>query len=153
MKKSLRKTLVLIIAASILVMPVYAADSQSKEISKNVNTTETLMADKIVENNNLLNEIKVNGKISTEVYENPTTGYTWKFEVTGDKGVIDYTFLDKINDNKVKEEPMICGAGSNKILTIKGLKAGKAKLKMSLVRPWEKDVEPAKIMEFDIVVK
>ncbi len=161
MKKNLKIITAMALSISILSLPVYAVpvqtNSQATVNTMNVNTSETLIANKTVENLNLINELKVNGKISTEVYDNPTTGYTWVFEVTGDKGVIDYTFLNKPVEIKPEEkntkEPMICGEGTNKILTIKGLKAGKAKLKMSLVRPWEKNVEPAKIMEFEVLVK
>ncbi|MGB5824613.1 MAG: protease inhibitor I42 family protein [Proteocatella sp.] len=124
----------------------------------NVNSSEVLIANKTIENLNLINTIKVNGIISTEVYDNPSTGYTWIFEVTGDPGVLKYTFLDKPVSktpayNKASEKPLMCGEGTNKILTIKGLKAGKAKLKMSLVRPWEKNIEPAKVMDFEVLVK
>lgn len=157
MRKNLKIITAITLSFSLLSVSAYALPVQTNVNTMNINTSETLIANKTVENLNLINELKVNGKISTEVYDNPTTGYTWVFEVTGDKGVIDYSFLDKPAEVKIEDkaskEPMICGAGTNKILTIKGLKSGKAKLKMSLVRPWEKNIEPAKIMEFEVLVK
>lgn len=175
MKKNVKIMTAMALAVSMLSAPVYALSFQTNskvivsnasqtsekkdvvENTMNVNNSEALIANKTVENLNLINELKVNGNISTTVYDNPTTGYTWEFEVTGDKDVIEYTFLDKPSeikkDDKIDNKPMICGEGAEKLLTIKGLKPGRAKLKMSLVRPWEKDMEPAKIMEFEILVK
>lgn len=175
MKKNVKIMTAMALAVSMLSAPVYAlpfqtnskvivnssvAVSDKKDVAENtmnINKSEALIANKTVENLNLINELKVNGKISTTVYDNPTTGYSWEFEVTGDKDVIAYTFLDKPSEikpeDKISKEPMICGEGAEKLLTIKGIKPGRAKLKMSLVRPWEKDLEPAKIMEFEILVK
>lgn len=167
MKKNLKFITVLLLSTSMLTFSVYAAPTTSQsskvpnetvENTMNVNSSDVLIANKMIENLNLINAIKVNGIISTEVYDNPSTGYTWIFEVTGDPGVLTYTFLDKPvstiqTDDKASEKPLICGEGTNKILTIKGIKSGKAKLKMSLVRPWEKNIEPAKVMEFEVLVK
>ncbi len=130
----------------------------NKAEEMNINNTGELIANKITQTNNLLNTLKVNGTIQTTVYENPTTGYVWQFEITGDKNVISYTFeapVVKTTDLKTPSAtaPVICGAGSDKILTIKGIKAGRATLKMKLVRPWEKNTAPAKTMDFEILVK
>lgn len=106
----------------------------------------------------MLNTIKVKESIQTRIYENPSTGYTWVFEITGDKNVINYTFeVPKLTPQEANAteviEPAICGAAVEKILTLKGLKSGRATLKMKLVRPWEKNVAPIQTMEFEILVK
>jgi len=115
MKKNLKIITALLLSTSMLTFSVYAepAIAQSAEVSKataestmNVNSSEVLIANKTIENLNLINALKVNGIISTEVYDNPSTGYTWIFAVSGDPGVLKYTFLDKpVNtiktDNKV----------------------------------------------------
>ncbi len=134
-----------------------AVTTVNKDAQMNINGSSELIANKITETNNLLNSLKVNGTIQTNLYENPTTGYVWQFQITGDKNVISYTFeapVTKTTDSKgTVSTPAICGAGSDKTLTIKGLKPGRATLKMQLVRPWEKNTAPIKTMEFEILVK
>lgn len=129
----------------------------TKDSEMNINTSTDLMANKVTQTNNMLNTLKVKGVVQTKIYENPSTGYTWVFQVTGDQNVIAYTFEAPVLKDAPKStnltEPLICGAGLDKTLTIKGLKAGRATLKMKLVRSWEKNVAPIQTMEFEILVK
>lgn len=167
MKKNIKVISALMLSTSLFTVSVYADPiiAKSSEVPKitvesnmNVNSSDVLMANKLIENFNIINVIKVNGIITTEIHDNPSTGYTWTFEVSGDPGVLKYTFIDKPEskiqtDDKALKKPLISGEGTDKILTIRGMKPGKAKLKMSLVRLWEKNVESAKVMEFEVLVK
>lgn len=168
MKKTLKFIGVTVLAFSLLSNGVFAATAIQKHTVKPIaqsqvkpNTPKVLIANKTIDILNLVNTIKINEVIKTDIYENPSTGYSWQIEVLGEKDAISYTFeflpvpakIDVKATKKIEQKPLICGEGTLKTLAIKGLKPGKATVKMTLIRPWEKNMEPVKTMEFEIEVK
>lgn len=61
---------------------------------------------------------------------NPTTGYVWVYEVSGE-GKIDIT------ETVESKNEALLGAGSKYIYTIGGLAPGKVDIEFSYLRPWE----------------
>lgn len=124
----------------------------------NINTGTTLIADRVVENYNMINKVKVGKTITVTVDENVTTGYEWSIKVDGDKKSVKTSFVDakiEIKDKKTDgqtTQPLICGAGVKKTLEVKGLAPGKATITMTYARPFEKAVEPIKTMVFVVEV-
>lgn len=153
MKHLLKGITLTLVATSLLAGAAFAATpTPTKAI--NINVTESLIANKKIEVLNLENQLKIGSEMVTEIYDNPSTGYEWKISVTGDSKAISYSLKEKEVkvDPKAEVKPAICGEGAYKNLVVKGLKAGKATIKMTLVRPWEKNAEPAQTMEFIVNV-
>lgn len=138
--------LVLILATGVY----FAAQCKTSEQANQVDLsqdmqTEKLMANKKIEIFSLINQMKIGDIKTTELYENMTTGYEWVIEVSGDQNAISYTFdyaTSQLTDVTTTDETgLVCGAGSNKTLTVTGLKKGQATLTMKLVRPWQTENE------------
>jgi predicted secreted protein len=157
-----------VLVFSLLANGVFATTAIQKNTIKpivpaqvNQTASKVLIANKTIDILNLVNTIKINEVIKTDIYENPSTGYSWNIEVLGDQDAISYTFefvpvpvkIDAKTSKKIEQKPLICGEGTFKTLAIKGLKPGKATVKMTLLRPWEKNIAPVKTMEFEIEVK
>ena len=87
--------------------------------------------------------------VSITLVSNATTGYAWQIRGSVDGGILKLVDSEYIPD---EANPMIVGAGGKEIWTFKALKKGKAKLCFEYVRPWEKDVSPAKIEDRKSVV-
>jgi len=79
---------------------------------------------------------------------NPTTGYHWQMDKSPDKSMVDL-----ISSVFVGPETKLVGAGGREIWTFKAVGKGHTELKMKYIRPWEKDVAPVEIAEFDIFVQ
>lgn len=122
----------------------------------NVNEGNIMIADRIVENMNMINKVKIGKTISVLVDENVTTGYSWTIKVTGDSKAIKTTFAEvknKEDASQMEGKPLICGAGVEKELTVKGIKKGQAIITMTYARSFEKNVEPIKTMVFVVNVE
>lgn len=122
----------------------------------NFNEGKTMIADKIVENMNMVNKVKVGKQISVVVDENVTTGYEWSIKVTGEPKSVKTSFVEAENKDKepvIEGKPLICGAGMKKELIVKGVKKGQAVITMTYARPFEKNVEPIKTMVFVVNVE
>ena len=76
---------------------------------------------------------------------NPTTGYTWTYEIE-DESIIEIKEFEKyLGDNG------IVGAPSQFTYVITSKKAGKTAIKFSYSRSWENN-PPAKIEEYRVIV-
>ena len=79
---------------------------------------------------------------------NPTTGYGWQLAGEIDKKVLSIVEIT----HKTSKSGRI-GAGGKDRWTLKGLRAGTVTLSLQYVRPWEKDVPPAKKEDFTVIIK
>ena len=73
------------------------------------------------------------GKVMVlELESNPSTGYDWVYETTGDAEL----FLDREDYRDANDANMV-GAGGIRVLYFKGTKEGSANLVLTYKRPWE----------------
>ena len=78
---------------------------------------------------------------------NPTTGYIWQPAESMDDRVIQFI------DNQYRgDHPGLVGAGGREIWTFKAMGTGETTLGLKYVRPWEKDIPPARSVLFKIIV-
>lgn len=82
-----------------------------------------------------------------QLKENPTTGYIWTVD-TLDKNMLSISQIDYKAENT-----QLLGSGGVRTIRIKTLNPGQTKLKLVMVRPWEKGVAPAKTFELTLNVK
>jgi inhibitor of cysteine peptidase len=109
-------------------------------------------AEKIEEYQNPGAPIKVDAsrKFSISIAANPTTGYGWQLAKP-----IDEKIAVLITNSYVQQETDIprVGAGGHEIWTFKAVDAGQTEISLKYIRPWEKDVAPAKTNVFTVIVK
>lgn len=83
-----------------------------------------------------------------EVKSNPTTGYKW-------------ALCDDLNSKLLKlvsskyfadKDPKI-GSGGKEVWTFRTIAKGTARICLKYARPWEKNVEPAEVKIYKIVIK
>lgn len=79
---------------------------------------------------------------------NHTTGYRWEIYGGADKAVVELVGYEY----RAPDTRQI-GAGGKEVWTFQAKSPGKTTVRFKYVRPWEKDVSPAKEISFDIVVK
>ncbi|QXM07115.1 protease inhibitor I42 family protein [Crassaminicella indica] len=92
---------------------------------------------------------KAIGKIKLK--ENPTTGYTWKYDIK-DKDIIQ-VISDNYEQGELPEgAKSIVGEGGTHTWVIKGLKEGVTTIKFSKQREWEGDSSVVEAKEFIVTV-
>ncbi|MCX5709177.1 MAG: protease inhibitor I42 family protein [Candidatus Omnitrophica bacterium] len=79
---------------------------------------------------------------------NATTGYSWELADPIDEGQIKLVGSEYVTANTG-----LVGAGGKSVWTFKALKVAKAKISFKYVRPWEKDVAPAKVSTFVVDIR
>lgn len=87
---------------------------------------------------------------SLRLRSNPTTGYSWKLSS------MDKSILELIENKFIKEEnkkQKTVGSGGTDFFFFKAVGAGKTKLKIDYVRPWEKFAKPAKTFNLEVRVE
>ncbi len=89
-----------------------------------------------------------NEDFSIRLAANPTTGFTWSLDSTRSTGTI--RFLESTMETP---GPRAVGAGGFEVWTFRALKPGRARLLFRYARSWEKDVAPARTLEFDVQVQ
>jgi predicted secreted protein len=82
--------------------------------------------------------------IELVLFENPSTGYSWRYITEPDKKIIMET------GNNYESESNLIGAGGDKHWTYKIMGAGSTNLSLEYCRPWEK---AAPIKTFNIKIK
>ena len=83
-----------------------------------------------------------------ELMENPSTGYSWQFEIFGSDNIV---FQDKIIEPS--SESTVVGASVNVKWVFKPVKTGKATLIFWLYRPWEGKEKAVDLRVFNIIVE
>ena len=79
---------------------------------------------------------------------NHTTGYRWEISDGADKSVVEL-----VGSEYRAPDTGQTGAGGREVWTFQAKNPGKTTVRFKYVRPWEKDVSPAKVVSFDVVVK
>jgi predicted secreted protein len=79
---------------------------------------------------------------------NKTTGYEWQLAEPLDKDILLF-----VNSKYITNESNLIGSGGKEIWIFKALKAGKAAISFRYVRPWEKNIPPAKEETFSVIIK
>ena len=93
-------------------------------------------------------EVKAGAEFVIPVYANPSTGYVWQLAKP-----IDPQFLQLVGTEYLTEDTTLVGAGCEQEWTFKALKPGKTSVSLQYLRPWEKDVAPANVTEFEVSIK
>jgi C1A family cysteine protease/predicted secreted protein len=89
-------------------------------------------------------ELKEGQTLVISLESNPSTGHIWEVEET------DKTILRQRGKTEFESESHLLGAPVQQILRFEAVAAGRATLKLIYHRPWEKDVEPAKIFSLQV---
>ena len=92
-------------------------------------------------------EVRAGDEFAITLESNRTTGYLW--QIAQD---IDKTVIELIKSEYIPNDTKLIGSGGKEIWTFKAIKPGKTTIFFQYVRPWEKDVPPAKEKTFSIVV-
>ncbi|MCX5710620.1 MAG: protease inhibitor I42 family protein [Candidatus Omnitrophica bacterium] len=79
---------------------------------------------------------------------NATTGYSWELA-----DPIDESQISLVSSEYVPANTDLVGAGGKSVWTFKALRVSKAKISFKYVRPWEKDVPPAKVSAFIVDIR
>lgn len=82
-----------------------------------------------------------------QLKENPTTGYIWTVDKL-ESSMLSVSKVDYKADNS-----QLLGSGGVRTIRIKTLNPGQTKIRLLMVRPWEKGVVPAKVFELDLKIK
>jgi inhibitor of cysteine peptidase len=91
---------------------------------------------------------KVGEEFIIALESNRTTGYGWQLAEPPDKGVL------KLQGSEYKApEAGRPGQGGKEFFTFRAVGQGKAKIALNYVRPWEKNVAPAKSLTFTVEVQ
>jgi inhibitor of cysteine peptidase len=70
---------------------------------------------------------------------NPTTGYKWDLAKP-----LDSKLVTLITNQFIRPDTRLVGAGGKEIWTFKAVGEGKTQIDLKYIRPWEKDVDPAR---------
>ena len=87
--------------------------------------------------------------LTVELPSNRTTGFSWNEPATTE------TVLERVGEPAYVTDPVpsgMAGVGGQEIWRFRATKAGRQTLRLEYARPWEKNVTPAKVASFKIVV-
>lgn len=91
--------------------------------------------------------VTVGRKFALVLESNPTTGYRWERSAAEDAAVVKFLRTEY-------REPGtgLIGAGGKEVLTLEAIGKGKTEISLKYVRPWDKDIPPAKSVSFKVNV-
>jgi inhibitor of cysteine peptidase len=92
--------------------------------------------------------VPVGTTLMVSLAANPTTGYDWK-PVAANHPVLK---LVRSTYAQSGAPTILVGAGGNDTFQLAAVKPGQQVLELNYVRPWEKDVPPARTVRFPITV-
>lgn len=93
-------------------------------------------------------EAKVGQSFTLKLDSNPTTGYRWQLNGSLDEKVI------KLLDSRYEvREGHLIGGGGEEIWTFRVVGQGTANISLKYIRPWEKDLPPAKTRDYILRVE
>jgi inhibitor of cysteine peptidase len=78
---------------------------------------------------------------------NPTTGYKWDLAKPLDEKIVKF-----VTNEYARSAPQLIGSGGNEVWTFKAAGEGRTEIAMKYIRPWEKDVAPARTTNFMVLV-
>lgn len=79
---------------------------------------------------------------------NRTTGYGWQIRHPGDDKIVHF-----VKNDYVSPQTQAVGAGGQETWTFRAIAPGQTTIALEYARPWEKDVAPAKIATYTIMVR
>lgn len=81
------------------------------------------------------------------------TGYTWEYTIEGPPGIVDVS-IEQLGEPPRHERggPIPDTFSLDKLAIITALKPGMAYVRLSLLRPWERDNPPLKELSFEVNV-
>ncbi|MBU4198578.1 MAG: protease inhibitor I42 family protein [Verrucomicrobia bacterium] len=89
-------------------------------------------------------------KFSISIAANPTTGYGWQLAKPMDETVAVLITNSYVQD---QTDMLRVGGGGHEVWIFKAIGQGQAAISLKYVRPWEKDVAPARTNVFTVIVK
>jgi inhibitor of cysteine peptidase len=92
-------------------------------------------------------EVKAGEDFVITLESNRTAGYQWQLAQPLDKAM-----LELVGSEYKAGESKLIGAGGVEVWTFRAVGAGKTLISFKYVRPWEKDIPPAREVTFTIVV-
>ena len=92
-------------------------------------------------------EVAVGKEFAIVLESNPTTGYRWQIA-----GQLAEDIIKPVGNEYRGPKTMLVGAGGIEVWTFRATGKGDAEIGMEYVRPWEKDVVPAKTLTFRVIV-
>ncbi len=78
---------------------------------------------------------------------NKTTGYAWELAKDLDTNVVDF-----MKTEYIPHETVLVGSGGVEVWSFRAMGQGQTNIEFKYVRPWEKLVEPAKVISFKVNV-
>jgi inhibitor of cysteine peptidase len=93
-------------------------------------------------------EMTAGGKFVLVLDSNRTTGYHWERSAPEDTAIVKFTGTEYR-----EPETALIGAGGKEVLSFEAAGKGTTDISLKYVRPWEKDVPPAKTVTFRVTVK
>ena len=91
-------------------------------------------------------QIKPGEVYTLELPSNPSTGYTWTFNLK----VSQIITIKEVSDGRPSDTP---GASHETIFEIKGIQKGNVKVTFTYQRVWEKDIAPKETKRITVKVK
>lgn len=79
---------------------------------------------------------------------NKTTGFGWDIATPIDENIIKF-----ISCEYIAADTGLVGSGGREIWSFRAVCPGKTNISFKYIRPWEKDVPPAKKLTFNVVIK
>lgn len=93
-------------------------------------------------------EVEVGQEFAITLRSNPTTGYQWQLVGPSDEDIV------KLMGSEHKgPEAELVGAGGEEVWTFQAISQGETAISLEYVRPWEKDVPPAEVRIFTVLVR
>lgn len=93
-------------------------------------------------------EVELCKEFAIVLESNKTTGFGWDIAVPLDEKMVKF-----ISCEYIPADTGLVGSGGKEIWTFRSVCQGKTQISFKYVRPWEKDVPPAKEMAFTVCAK
>ena len=94
--------------------------------------------------------LHVGDRLEVTLEGNPSTGYTWQ-KISGGERVLKQVGQPESRSSDTNKR--IIGAPVKMCFRFEAIDRGNTKLQLAYLRPWEKDVKPAKTFEVTVDVK
>lgn len=123
----------ILITLTLLLFPVFAPDCGAREWKSGQGKNQETMLTLTSTDSGKSLALRVGNTFTVSLEENPTTGFQWAVDSTGDG-------LVQLQASKYIPSPGSgVGRGGQKILTFKAQRTGTGQLKLKLWRKWEGD--------------
>ena len=93
-------------------------------------------------------DVELCKEFTVTLESNKTTGFGWDIAIPIDENIIKFMSCEYI-----AADTGLIGSGGREIWSFRAVCPGKTNISFKYIRPWEKDVPPAKNLTFNVVVK